>query len=218
MSIQNKQIVDVGFVGDFAAMHAAIKTQLLAVTPRNRILQIGNSLSVAQVSGTDAAPVVNLVWRSRPALFGAVVGVEAAAEAALGSISGTTVTHDGGAEAAIRGETAEDAAVVLHHGMVRDPGLTDHTALAAVLGFQLGRYSRRRVGWVPLIHDKVADGLDLSRLTIAAERVRPQALVELAPNPRHHPASGWPSLLQAMSARCGFSRGCSSSRYWPASQ
>lgn len=102
MSVQDRQIVDVGFTGDFAAMRASVKTQLLAVdslaTPQNRILQIGNSLSVAQVSGTDAAPVVNLVWRHRPALFGAVVGVEAAAEAALGSIAGITITHDGAAE------------------------------------------------------------------------------------------------------------------------
>lgn len=105
MSIQNNQIRDIGFVGDFAAMHAAVKAALLAIdglaTQQNRILQIGNSLSVVDVSGTDAAPVVDLRWRHRPALFGAVVGVEAAAEAALGSIAGITITHDGAAEALV---------------------------------------------------------------------------------------------------------------------
>lgn len=78
-------------------------------------MRSANLVSVVQVSGSAAAPTLNVVWRSFPLMPGHPMPYEAVAEAA------------------IRGEVA--GAVVLHRGEARDLGIADHAALAAALGF-----------------------------------------------------------------------------------
>ena len=84
--------------------------------PRHPCLAAGGLVSVVNVGGTAAAPTIDLVWVRCPLDAGQPVQYEAVAEAA------------------IRGEVAGDAAVVLYRGEARHLGITSHAALAEALG------------------------------------------------------------------------------------
>ena len=120
------RIRNVGFEGtdgEFEAMRDGVaaafaKVDALAMSrPSPSPLRAGGLVSVVNVGGTAAGPTIDLVWVRCPLDPGPPVPYEAVAEAA------------------IRGETAGDAAVVLHRGEARDLGVVDHAALAAALGF-----------------------------------------------------------------------------------
>ena len=79
---------------------ATIDTQLQAVdavapvsSERRPVFDL---ISTVNVSGSDAAPVVNVVWRARPATHGSALATEAVVEAALiAGVASVSVTHDG---------------------------------------------------------------------------------------------------------------------------
>lgn len=94
-----------GMTGNFATVQAAIGGALVAVdallsplivTSPLRVLDL---LSTVLVSGTDVAPVVNLVWtRGLPVTGNHPVDLAAVAEAAVrAQVSGSSVTHGGSA-------------------------------------------------------------------------------------------------------------------------
>ena len=96
------KIRDVGFTDVFATIAATIDTQLtkvdaVAPVPSERRPVFG-LISSVDVSGSDAAPVIDVVWITRPATHGSALATEAVVEAALrAGIASLTVTHDGNA-------------------------------------------------------------------------------------------------------------------------
>ena len=96
------KIRDVGFTDVFATIAATIDTQLQAVdavapVPSER-RPVYDLISTLHVSGSDAAPVIDIRWRARPATHGSALATEAVVEAALrAGIASLTITHDGNA-------------------------------------------------------------------------------------------------------------------------
>ena len=94
------KIRDVGFSDVFATIAATIDTQLTkvdAVAPvSSERRPMYDLLSSVNVSGSDAAPVLDVRWRARPATHGSALATEAVCEAALrAGIASLTITHDG---------------------------------------------------------------------------------------------------------------------------